>query len=132
MAAAKDGKLILSLSGNPGAAVLGLLRIALPCIRKLCGRAELMPTAINVFLKKPLKKASPKLRLLRGRLELIDGKAYFAENEGQGNGAVYSLLGCDLLAEIEAGSPPLPKEQRLKRFHYKNKAGESCCGDGII
>ncbi len=116
MAAAKNGKLILSLSGNPGAAVLGLLRIALPCIRKLCGRTDMTLPAVDVLLKEPLKKSSPKLRLLRGRLEIKDGKAYFAENEGQGNGAVYSLLGCDLLGEIEAGSPPLPEGTRIKAY----------------
>jgi molybdopterin molybdotransferase len=116
MAAVKDGKLILGLSGNPGAAILGLLRIAQPYIRKLCGRTDLYPTAIDVVLKEPLKKPSPKRRLLRGRLEYSDGKAYFAENEGQGNGAVYSLLGCDLLGEIEADSPPLPEGTMIKAY----------------
>jgi molybdopterin molybdotransferase len=116
MAAVKDGKLILGLSGNPGAAVLGLFRIARPYIRKLCGRTDLIPSAIDVYLKEPLKKASPKRRLLRGRLEYSGGKAYFAENEGQGNGAVYSLLGCDLLGEIEPGSPPLPEGTMIKAY----------------
>jgi molybdopterin molybdotransferase len=116
MAAVKDGKLILGLSGNPGAAVLGLLRIALPYVRKLCGRSDLMPTLIEVFLKEPLTKASPKLRLLRGRLEFLDGRAYFAENESQGNGAVSSLVGCDLLAEIGAGSPPLEAGTRIRAY----------------
>lgn len=116
MAAVKDGKLILGLSGNPGAAVIGLFRIARPYIRKLCGRTDLIPSAIDVFLKEPLKKPSPKRRLLRGRLEYSGGKAYFAENEGQGNGAVYSLLGCDLLGEIEAGSPPLPEGTMIKAY----------------
>lgn len=116
MAAVKDGKLILGLSGNPGAAVLGLLRIAHPYIRKLCGRTDLYPSAIDVHLKEPLKKPSPKRRLLRGRLEYSGGKAYFAENEGQGNGAVYSLLGCDLIGEIETGSPPLPAGTMIKAY----------------
>ncbi|NLT13066.1 MAG: molybdopterin molybdotransferase MoeA [Clostridiales bacterium] len=116
MAAVKDGKMILGLSGNPGAAVLGLFRIARPYIRKLCGRTDLNPYAIDVFLKEPLKKSSPKRRLLRGRLEYSGGKAYFAENEGQGNGTVYSLLGCDLLGEIEAGSPPLPEGTMIKAY----------------
>lgn len=116
MAAVKDGKLILGLSGNPGAAVLSLLRIACPYIRKLCGRADLSLPVIDAFLKEPLKKASPKQRIVRGRLEIIDGKAYFAENEGQGNGAVSSLVGCDLLGEIEAGSPPLPAGTKIKAY----------------
>lgn len=116
MAAVKDGKLILSLSGNPGAAILGLLRIAYPYIKKLCGRTELKPELVSVCLKEPLKKSSPKLRLLRGRLEIEDGKAFFVENEGQGNGAVASLVDCDLLGEIEAGSPPLPAGTIIKAY----------------
>ncbi len=116
MAAVKDGKLILGLSGNPGAAVLSLMRIALPYIRKLCGYAELYLPVVNVILKEPLYKASPKRRLLRGRLEIIDGKAYFAENEGQGNGAVFSLVGCDLIGEIEGGSEPLPAGTVIKAY----------------
>ena len=116
MAAVLDGKLILGLSGNPGAAVLGLLRIALPFVRKLCGRADLLMQEVDVLLKEPLTKASPKLRLLRGQLEFSGGTAYFAENEGQGNGAVSSLVGCDLIGEIEAGSPPLPAGTKIKAY----------------
>lgn len=116
MAAVKDGKLILGLSGNPGAAVLGLLRIALPYIKKLCGRTDIYSPPIDVLLKEPLKKASPKLRILRGRLELAGGSAYFTENEGQANSAASSLVGCDLLGEIEAGSPPLPEGTLIKAY----------------
>ncbi len=116
MAAVKDGKLILGLSGSPGAAVLGLLRIALPYIKKLCGKTDIMSPVIDVYLKEPLKKSSPKLRIVRGRLEFSEGKACFAENEGQGNGAVSSLIGCDLLGEIAAGSPPLPEGAMIKAY----------------
>jgi molybdopterin molybdotransferase len=116
MAAVRNGKVILGLSGNPGAAVLGLLRIAMPFIRKLCGRTDVYPPVVEVLLKEPLTKPSPKLRLVRGRLEIQDGAAYFEENEGQGNGAVSSLIGCDLLGEIPAGSPPLPAGTRIKAY----------------
>ncbi len=116
MAAVKDNKLILGLSGNPGAAVLSMMRLALPYIRKLCGYNRLRLPVVDVILKEPLMKASPKLRLLRGRLEIVDGKAYFAENEGQGNGAVFSLVDCDLIGEIEAGSSPLPAGTVIKAY----------------
>ena len=116
MAAVKDGKVILGLSGNPGAAVLGLMRIALPYIRKLCGCEKLELDAVRVLLKEPFNKKSPKLRLLRGRLELHDGNAYFAENEGQGNGAVFSLVGCDLLGEIDPGASPLQAGSVIKAY----------------
>jgi len=116
MAAEKGGKVILGLSGNPGAAVLGLLRIALPYIRKLCGRADLAPPVIEAALKHPLSKPSPKTRLLRGRLEVEEGRALFVENERQENGAVLSLVGCDLLAEIPAGSPALPAGTMVRAY----------------
>ena len=116
MAAEKGGKVILGLSGNPGAAVLGLLRIALPYIRKLCGRADIYPPEVQVALRHPINKPSPKTRIVRGRLEVENGQALFSENEGQENGAVLSLVGCDLLAEIPAGSPPLPAGTMVRAF----------------
>lgn len=107
IAAEKGGKLILSLSGNPGAAVLGLFALGLPYIRSLCGRLDLYPEKIKVPLRNDFDKGSSLLRFLRGRLEIIDGTAFFCENEGQGSGAVASLKNCDLLGLIPAGSPPL-------------------------
>ncbi len=116
LAATLDGKLILGLSGNPGAALLGLLRIALPAIRKLCGRQDTNLEVIQVRLKQPLSKKSPKMRLLRGRLQIEDGQAYLVENPGQGNGIVSSFVGCDLLGEIPAGSDSLPAETLVKAY----------------
>jgi molybdopterin molybdotransferase len=104
-----DGKLVLSLSGNPGAAALGLLRLGLPYIRKLCGRSDVLHETCRVRLNTSTKKETPRLRVLRGYLELRDGEAWFVENAGQGGGDISSLQRCDLLAEIPEGSPPLPK-----------------------
>lgn len=112
-AAVLNGKLILSLSGNPGAAVIGLLRVGMPYVRKLCGHREVMHERLNVIMKDSFGKKSPKLRLVRGRLEIKDGVAYFVHNDGQGNGVVSSLMGCDLLAEIPAGTGRVQEGQML-------------------
>jgi molybdopterin molybdotransferase len=116
MAAVKDGKLILGLSGNPAAAATGLLHVALPYVKKLCGRRDVLPQAVETVLKNPFEKRSPQLRILRGRLELGEGTAWFVENAGRGNGLVSSLMECDLLGEVPAGSPPLPAGARLKAY----------------
>ena len=116
MAAVKGDKLLLSLSGNPAAAVLGLFRIAMPYIKKLCGRSDCFFPEISVALKDQFKKDSPKLRILRGKLEVIDSRAYFAESDSQGSEAVSSLTGCDLLGEIPMGSPPLPAGAIIKAY----------------
>jgi molybdopterin molybdotransferase len=110
------GKPVLALSGNPGAAVLGLLRVGSPCIRKLSGRSNVMPEACKVFLKSALKNPTPRLRVIRGRLEVEDGKAWFVENDGQGGGDISSLARCDLLCEIPGGTPPLPADTLVKAY----------------
>ena len=116
MAAVKDGKVILGLSGNPAAAVLGLLRVAMPFIKKLCGRSDCFYPEINVTLREQFKKDSPKLRVLRGRLEITDSHAFFVESGGQGSEDVSSFAGCDILGEIPMGSPPLPAGTIIKAY----------------
>ena len=116
VAAVLDGKLILSLSGNPGGAIMFLLRCAMPYIRKLCGRSSCFPESIEVYLKHRFDKLSERSRLLRGQLEIIDGKAYFAEYGAQGGGDISSFVVADLLAEIAADSAPLPAGTLVKAW----------------
>ena len=116
MAAVKDGKLILGLSGNPAAAIIGLLRIAAPYIKKLCGMKDCFYPEIMVALREDFTKDSPKLRLLRGRLDIIDSTAFFSVSGGQGSEDLTSFTECDLLGEIPKGSPPLPAGTRIKAY----------------
>ena len=116
LAAVKDGKVLLSLSGNPAAAVIGLLRVAAPYLKKLCGRSECFFPEVDVELCEPFKKSSPKTRVLRGKLEISGGRAYFRESSSQGSEAVSALVGCDLLGEIPMGSEPLPAGTMIKAY----------------
>jgi len=111
-----DGKLVLALSGNPGAAVLGLLLLGMPCVRKRRGLLEVTPEECRVRLAADIRKGSPKKRIMRGFLEIVDGEAYFVENKGQGGGDISSFVNCDLLAEIPASGEPLPAGTCVKAF----------------
>ena len=111
-----DGKLVLSLSGNPGAAILGLLRLGLPYIRKLCGRADVMPESCRVRLAEEMTKKSAVPRVVRGYLDIRDGEAWFVENDGQGGGDISSFIRCDLLAEIPEDSALLPKGSLITAY----------------
>ena len=111
-----DGKLVLALSGNPGAAVLGLLLMGLPCVKKRRGLTEVLPEECVVRLANDVKKKSPRKRIMRGYLKIEDGEAFFVENEGQGGGDISSLIHCDLLAEIPEGSPPLKAGTCVKAY----------------
>jgi len=110
------GKLVLALSGNPGAAVLGLLLLGLPYIKKHSGRFDAVSEECIVKLAKDVKKESPKKRIMRGFLKVEEGEAFFVENSGQGGGDISSFLNCDLLAEIPAGSPPQSAGSYVKAY----------------
>ena len=59
MAAVKGGKLILGLSGNPGAAVMGLLKVGMPFVRKLTGRSKTLPEEFDALMAEPYKRKVP-------------------------------------------------------------------------
>lgn len=107
LAAVKDGKVILGLSGNPGAAAVGLLYMGLPFMKKLCGRKDICMEKAKAILARPFEKASPRTRILRGRAKIKDGRLVFEPIENQKNGSVLSMMDCNLLGEIPAGSPAL-------------------------
>ncbi len=112
----KDGKLIINLSGNPGAAALTLLRVISVYVRRLCGRRDVLPESMTLVMLESFGKKSPQLRLIRGRMLIEDGTAYFLHSGSQGNGSVSSLVGCDVLAEIPAGSPPVEAGARVRAY----------------
>jgi molybdopterin molybdotransferase len=116
LAAVKAGKLILGLSGNPAAAMVVFQLLAVPFIKKMAGRADYLNPKIEVTIKNDFKKASPRRRFLRGRLVLENGMAFMETTGNQGNGVLRSLVGCDLLAEIPAGSGPVKAGTKLTAY----------------
>lgn len=97
---------VLGLSGNPFAAAVGLELLGRPLLG--CpmekGRA---------LLETPFLKASPSRRFVRakcrgGRLQLP---------VSQGNGQMRAMLGCNCLAEIPAGSGPVPAGSELVIYY---------------
>mgnify|MGYP000928659221 CR=1 FL=1 len=113
-----NGKLLLGLSGSPGAAVTGLIRVALPYLRKLCGRQEPLPREITARLAEDFPKESRTRRFLQGRLLIREGQAWFSRPQCQGNAMLKALVGCDMLADIPAGSPRLAKGDKVRLYPY--------------
>ncbi len=116
-------KTVLGLSGNPGAAILGMYRTCLPYLKKLVGKKELYPQKIDVILKEDMNKKSPRVRILRGHLEFEDGKVYFSEKTYQGNGVLSSFIDCDCFAEVPAGSKELKAGTVLKGYRVGSLFG---------
>lgn len=106
-------KPVFCLSGNPASSLIAFYVLAQPCLRKLCGLQKTANPMVSVRLAKAIKKPSPKPRLIRGELDLSGGAARLLPHEGQGNGVLRSMRGCDLIGLIPEGSPPLPEGESI-------------------
>ena len=91
---------ILSLSGNPGAALTTYFRVALPMVRRIAGRHDFALLERRLPLKGDVRKTCPVPRILKGHIELENGAAYFVGHEGQKNGMQTSFLHMNALAEL--------------------------------
>lgn len=110
----RDGKLICGLSGNPASSITNFHAVAAPAIRKLCGLPGPYDREITVSLLGGFRKKSPTTRLLRGKLDLSDGTVRMQVPADQGNVVISSLIGCDVMAIIPAGSGPVAEGTVLK------------------
>lgn len=103
-----QGKPILSLSGNPFAAAATFELLARPLLAALAG--EDGPRWGEGVLDTPFPKASPKRRFIRGRYE----NGHITLPEVHSSGMLSSLVGCNCLAELPAGSPPAETGTRVR------------------
>ncbi|MDC7287099.1 molybdopterin molybdotransferase MoeA [Blautia schinkii] len=108
IAALFDGRLILGLSGNPGSAATALNLLALPYIKKLRGMKDVLPPRTQACIKESFPKSSPCARYLRGSIVYENGTVLFTQTGSQGNNIISSFVNCSALAEIPAGSSPVP------------------------
>lgn len=103
------GKPVLSLSGNPFAAAATFELFGRPMLAKLAGDPSLDVRRTTATLRGSFGKASPGRRYLRacwsnGIVTLPDGHS---------SGQLRSMIGCNCLVDIPAGSGPLKDGQRV-------------------
>ncbi len=108
--------LVCCLSGNPASSLTAFYAMALPAIWKLCGRKNWTLRETTVTLAEDFLKKSPKPRLLRGLLDVSDGILNIKITGEQGNGILHTMIGCNVLALVPAGSGPLDRGTRLKAY----------------
>jgi molybdopterin molybdotransferase len=107
LASVHKGKLVMSLSGNPGSASISLLMTGLPVFAKLSGLKNYQLKKISVCMKEGFSKKSKGRRFIPGRLVMEENKTYLSITPEQCNGMLHPLSGCQAIAVIDAGSPPV-------------------------
>lgn len=100
----KHNKPILCLSGNPFAAFATFELLAAPVIRRLSGASEIFSDTVECVLKNPFPKKSRGRRFVRARMQ---GGNVFVPEGSHESGALMSLVDCNCLLDIPAGSPEL-------------------------
>ena len=105
----KEEKILISLSGNPNAALTTFELLGKPVLKKLEGEEE----NINIKREKGIlmdsfNKKSPQRRFLRGNVIYDEkgAKVYITQIKS-GNGILSSLLNANCLIEIEKGNEGL-------------------------
>lgn len=105
----KEEKILISLSGNPNAALTTFELLGKPVLKKLEGKEE----NINIKREKGVlmdsfSKKSPQRRFLRGNIIYDEkgAKVYITQIKS-GNGILSSLLNANCLIEIEKGNEGL-------------------------
>lgn len=117
LASRKGDKVILGLSGSPGAAILGLLIVGRAYIRKLCGRTDTELETLEVVLREDFgKKSDDKDRFVRGKLVTENGTAYLAQIEGDANGVISSFAQTDLIGVIPVKNQPAKAGLIIKSY----------------
>ena len=100
--------LIVSLSGNPGAALTSWFLIALPAVRKLSGQSDYALREMVLPLADTWRKTCPCPRILKGHIETTGNTAHFVAHDGQKNSMQTSFLHMNALAELPPSDTPLP------------------------
>ncbi len=116
VAAVKDGKPIIGLSGNPASSLVTFDLLVAPMLRKMMGQAKHLPSLTQAVLEEGFGKASPQRRFLRGSIHLKDGVNYIKLTGAQANGVLKSMIGCNVLVDVAAGSSNVNAGDRVSAF----------------
>lgn len=103
-----EGKPIISLSGNPTAALTTFELVVKPTLQKLSGQANVTLKREQAVLQSDVAKVSPQRRFVRGFFEMSsEGQKVFITQVKSGNSILSSALNSNCLIEFEANQSPL-------------------------
>ncbi|WP_371379962.1 gephyrin-like molybdotransferase Glp [Sporomusa aerivorans] len=122
IAARYNQKLIIGLSGNPAAAFITFDLIVVPLIKKMMGLAEQFPPKISAILTDSFNKPSQQRRFLRARVQRDNEMNYVKLTGEQSNGVLKSMIDCNALIDVPAGSGPLIAGQEVSAVVLRNAA----------
>lgn len=110
-AAIIDGKLIVALSGNPGACFVGFHLFVRPALQAMQLEKPLSPQSFKAYLGLDFPKINAYRRYIRARTELHDGTVWVMPIGDDKSSLMTTIVDADCLIEI----PPL--KEGLEKGH---------------
>lgn len=107
LAATKEQKILVGLSGSPVAAFITFELLVIPLLKKLMGQRKYLYSRIQGTLVDGFNKSSEQRRFLRARLLEQGGSTLIRLTGIQNNSALKSMLKCNLFVDVPGGSGPL-------------------------
>lgn len=106
-------KPILSLSGNPFAALTTFELLARPVLAKLTGDKNLSPKKVEGIMEDEFNKPSMRRRFIRAYFN--NGKVKFKGNK-HSSGVLSSMIECNCLIDVPKGTKKLSKDDKIDIF----------------
>ena len=106
-----EGCPLLSLSGNPFAALVTFDLMGRELLAVMSGNEALVPKRQTAILKQPFQKRSGNRRFIRA--QAVKGKVMI-NSDKHSSGMLASMLGCNCLIDIAAGSEGLKAGETVK------------------
>ena len=104
LAAIYRNKAVLCLSGNPFAALTDFELLGRPALSKLSGDLSFKHTRAMGVMADSFPKSSPQRRFIRA---IYRDNSVYLPPYSHSSGALMSLIGCNALIDVPAGSPGL-------------------------
>jgi molybdopterin molybdotransferase len=124
IAAQYQNKLIIGLSGNPAAAFITFDLIAVPALKKMMGLSSPLYPELKAILTETYNKPSNQRRFLRAKLYQDKEKLCVKLTGNQSNGILKSLVNCNALIDIPAGSGSLAAGAEVRVVMLGGTLGE--------
>lgn len=107
-------KLIISLSGNPTAALTTFELMTKPVLEKLAGHPSVTIKREQAKLQTDIKKVGPQRRFIRGLVTInSEGQEVIITQQKSGNSILSSALKSNCLIEVLPNEGPLQKGERV-------------------
>lgn len=110
----KDGKVIISLSGNPTAAMTVFHLVAAPAIRRIMGISNWGNVRQMAELRDEFTKSGSQRRFIMCYSYIEEGRLCASFPAAQSPGRVKSMLGCNAMLDIPANAGPLMPGDKVK------------------